>query len=193
MNQSTRSDLSSQRRWLILIVTALVGICLTIGLSGCEPSENENSTVDPNMDSALNENTVEDENREQDNVKVHDLAIGDSATIDGVTITVDSIQDTRETAAGDPTIDVQVSYRNESGQSIDTTPRNWTVVLADGSEKAHLDEIDSFDTQNLTNGEEKTETVTFYFDEGEEPESIKFDSSMLSNNDNTNEITWTIA
>lgn len=131
-----------------------------------EESQTEESTEKPTEAAT---NTPDD--------KLKDLSIGDSVTIDGVTVSVDSIEPS-ESSFGAPTFEVHITYKNNSGKSLSITPYDWHTILHTGSDKAHVGGDASFHLDTIKDGEEWSGIVSLW--DEDKPEKIKFESSSLS-------------
>lgn len=123
--------------------------------------------------------------------KLQDLKVGDSVTIKGVTVTVNSISDGKAALGGTaPTYEVNVTYKNQSGKLLSITPYDWTTVLHSGSDKAHVGGDTSFNLDNIDNGQEWTGNVTLWADD--DAEKVKFESSSLNLSGDKKQATWMI-
>ena len=149
------------------IIAAAWIVYLLIGLSG--GSGNSNNGTSTSSDVANVADTPEDQ--------LKDLAIGQSVTIRGVTVTVNSVTDT-ETSTGSPAFEVSVTYSNHSGKRISASPYDWTTLLHTGSDKAYVGGKGSFTTESISDGEEWTGVVTLWNEDNSE--KIKFESSSLN-------------
>ncbi|MBP1586980.1 MAG: hypothetical protein ILO53_01085 [Clostridia bacterium] len=107
----------------------------------------------------------------------YDLKVGESVTIKGVTLTVNSISDST-TNSGLPAYEVSVTYTNHSGSTITATPYDWKTVLQTGTEKAHVGGDVSFHSKSIKNGEEWSGIITLWKDSNSE--KVKFESSLLN-------------
>lgn len=160
--------------WVIIVVVIL-------GLGGL--ASGSRSSNQENDDTIVIEDTPEDQ--------LSDLEVGESATIKGVTVTVNSITDGEPALLGTtPTYEVKVTYKNNSGKLLSITPYDWTTVLHNGSDKAHVGGDGSFNLENINDGEEWTGIVTLWGDG--EPEKIKFESSSLNLSGDKKKATWLI-
>ena len=150
-------------------------VYLIIGLSG-GGGKNNNST---NTTSSTSSSETKDSANIADTAEeqLNDHSIGDSVTIRGVTITVNSVTNT-ETSTGSPAYEVSVTYSNHSGKRISASPYDWTTVLHTGSDKAYVGGKGSFNTESISDGEEWTGVVTLWNDDNSE--KIKFESSSLN-------------
>jgi len=155
-------------KYKLWIITILVTLGLATLLSGCDELSG------PVEDSKV----------------ITDLAIGTSATVNGVTVTVNSVIDGPLTATGSPSYEVSVTYVNHYGRSISITPYDWSTVLANGNDRPHVGGS-SFHLTTLNNGEEWTGIVTLW--NVGDPVSIKFESSFLSIANENKIVTWTIS
>ena len=107
--------------------------------------------------------------------KLADLAVGDSVTICGVTVTVNSISDGQLVFLDTtPTYDVSITYRNNSGKAITISPYDWATVLHSGSDKAHVGGDTSFRLASLDDGAEWTGVINLWADGN--PEKIALES-----------------
>lgn len=151
--------------WFWVIAIFVIG-----GLLGAAIQNSENKTGNDNEQSTI---------QDTPNDKLSDLHEGNSVTIYGVTITVNSIKIGKPALAGTtPTYDVNVTYKNHSGSSITISPYDWTTVLKSGSDKAHVGGDASFSLATLEDKEEWTGNVNLWADG--EPEKVKFESSTLN-------------
>lgn len=170
------------KKWWFWVIIAVV----IIGIGGAASnSQGGKSDANPgSFDTAKTEDTPDD--------KLNDLKVGESVTINGATITVNSISDGTPALAGTaPTYEVNVTYKNNTGQMLSITPYDWTTVLHSGSDKAHVGGETSFNLDNLDNGEEWTGNVTLWADDT--TEKVKFESSSLNlGQDNKKSATWII-
>lgn len=107
--------------------------------------------------------------------QLDDLAIGTAVTIEGVTVSVNSVVDGQPAVLGD-TYEVNVTYVNNSGRLVSLTPYDWATVLHSGSTKAHVGGDVSFHLENIRDGESFTGNVTLWEDGS--PERIIFDPSL---------------
>ena len=115
------------------------------------------------------------------------LAIGESVTLKGITVTVNSVTET-ETSTGSPAYEVNVTYVNNSSSLFSANPYDWTTVLHSGSDKAHVGGS-SFNLNSIKKGEEWSAVVTLWKDK--DSEKIKFESSSLNiGEDNDLFATW---
>ena len=137
----------------------------------------KDKTDDSTSNSSNEVVTVEDKEEDTPEDQLDDLAIGDSVTIKGVTVTVNSVSDT-ETSSGKPAYEVSVTYSNHSGKMVSITPYDWSTVLHTGSDKAHVGGDVSFHLENISDGEEWTGIVTLW--NTDNAEKIKFESSDLN-------------
>lgn len=164
--------------WLIIVVVLFgVGGAAAGNNSATQTGDNdENSTSIP-------QDTPDDQ--------LSDLEIGQSVTIKGATITVNSITDGEPALLGTtPTYEVNITYKNNTGKLLTITPYDWTTVLHNGSDKAHVGGDGSFNLDNLSDGEEWTGTVTLWADDN--PEKVKFESSSLNLSGDKKKATWKI-
>ncbi|MDR3364746.1 MAG: hypothetical protein LBS91_07385 [Clostridiales Family XIII bacterium] len=73
------------------------------------------------------------------------LSIGDSVTLGGVTLTIDSIEDGPADAKSE-TWKIHVSYLNHGGRMLTVSPFDWVAVLPDGSETQYdMDDKGNFE------------------------------------------------
>ncbi len=147
-------------------------VYLIIGLAG-GGGKNNNTTSNTGGTETSVATDVADTPEDQ----LKDLTIGDSVTIRGVTITVNSVSDT-ETSTGSPAFEVSVTYSNHSGKRVSASPYDWTTVLHTGSDKAYVGGKGSFNTESISDGEEWTGVVTLWNEDNSE--KIKFESSSLN-------------
>lgn len=145
------------------------------GSSGNNKENTEPVGTEENVESSDVEDVADLADTPEDQLK--DLAIGDSVTIRGVTVTVNSVTDAT-TSTGSPAYEVSVTYVNNSGSLLTITPYDWTTVLHTGSDKAHVGGDVSFHLDNISDGEEWTGVVTLWHDDN--TEKIKFESSDLN-------------
>lgn len=87
---------STHTKWWLWPIIAILAVVLVGGLSGCGSPDSSSSDGE----------TVAIEDSE----KLTDLAVGDSATVNKVTVTVNSITGGEPTAAGTATLAVNVTY-----------------------------------------------------------------------------------
>lgn len=167
----TKKD--GKNKILSKISLGICGFWLLIGIVGSLGKKDNNDTSSSNS-TEVTETTVATDTPED---QLNDLAIGDSVTIRGVTITVNSITDT-ETSSGSPAYEVSITYSNHSGKRISASPYDWSTVLHTGSDKAYVGGKGSFNTENISDGEEWTGVVTLWNDDN--AEKIKFESSSLN-------------
>lgn len=145
-------------------------------VSTSESSEtDEAETTDDTEEPTTEEPTEAATNTPDDKLK--NLSIGDSVTIDGVTVSVDSVEPS-ESSFGTPTFEVHITYKNDSGKSLSITPYDWQTVLHTGSDKAHVGGDASFHLETVKDGEEWSGIVSLW--DEDKPEKIKFESSSLS-------------
>ncbi|MCM1508901.1 MAG: hypothetical protein NC177_17475 [Ruminococcus flavefaciens] len=158
------SKKKSKNKWIIIGVIAvmLIGVVRTGGKR--DDSKNNNASGE-----TQSEGSIED--------KSNDLSIGDSVKIDGITVSVDSIN-SGESSLGLPTFEVHITYKNNSGKGLSITPYDWCTILHTGSDKAHVGGDASFNLQTVKDGEEWSGIVSLWNED--EPEKIKFESSSLS-------------
>lgn len=167
----TKKD--GKNKILSKISLGICGFWLLIGIVGSLGKKDNNDTSSSNS-TEVTETTVAADTPED---QLNDLAIGDSVTIRGVTITVNSITDT-ETSSGSPAYEVSITYSNHSGKRISASPYDWSTVLHTGSDKAYVGGKGSFNTESISDGEEWTGVVTLWNDDN--AEKIKFESSSLN-------------
>ena len=167
----TKKD--GKNKILSKISLGICGFWLLIGIIGSLGKKNNNDTSSSSSTEVTEATTVADTPEDQ----LNDLAIGDSVTIRGVTITVNSITDT-ETSSGSPAYEVSITYSNHSGKRISASPYDWSTVLHTGSDKAYVGGKGSFNTESISDGEEWTGVVTLWNDDN--VEKIKFESSSLN-------------
>ena len=160
---------------MILMSVLTVFACAALGSGSSSRSENTGTTETESGEQEAEAPVENLEDTPEDQLK--DLAIGDSVTIRGVTVTVNSVTET-ETSYGSPTYEVSVTYYNHSGSLVSITPYDWTTVLHTGSDKAHVGGDVSFHLENISDGEEWTGVVTLWKDDN--TEKIKFEYSDLS-------------
>lgn len=144
--------------------------------SSVSTSESESSEPEESQTEESTEEPTEDATDTPDD-KLKDLSIGDSVTIDGVTVSVDSIEPS-ESSFGTPTFEVHITYKNDSGKSLSITPYDWQTVLHTGSDNAHVGGDASFHLETIKDGEEWSGIVSLW--DEDKPEKIKFESSSLS-------------
>ena len=151
-------------------------VYLIIGLAG-GGGKNSNTNTNTNSSTGTTDNNVVADVADTPEDQLNDLAIGDSVTIRGVTVTVNSVSDT-ETSTGSPAFEVSVTYSNHSGKRVSASPYDWTTVLHTGSDKAYVGGKGSFNTESISDGEEWTGVVTLWNEDNSE--KIKFESSSLN-------------
>lgn len=172
------------KRKLVLLITVLsVFTCTALGSGSSEKpekasrstskAEEETNSEESASEEVIPEEAIEDTPEDQ----LKDLAIGESVTIKGITVTVNSVTDTK-TSTGLPAYEVSVTYYNHSGSLLTITPYDWTTVLHTGSDKAYVGGDVSFNLDNLSDGEEWTGIVTLWNDDN--TEKIKFESSSIN-------------
>ena len=123
--------------------------------------------------------------------ELKDRQIGDSVTIYGVTVTVNSVTDSK-TNSGSDAYEVNITYQNHSGKSLIINPYDWSSVLHTGSDKAHVGGDVSFHADTVSNNAEWTGVVTIWKDET--TEKVKFESSSLNlGKDIEKSATWMIS
>lgn len=144
--------------------------------SSVSTSESESSETETSQSEESSEEPTETATNTPDD-KLNDLSIGDSVTIDGVTVSVDSVEPS-ESSFGTPTFEVHITYKNNSGKSLSITPYDWHTILHTGSDMAHVGGDASFHLETVKNGEEWSGIVSLW--DEEKPEKIKFESSSLS-------------
>ncbi len=181
-------DLTNKNGKNKILSKIALGICafwfvigLLAGLGRKKDKKDDSSSTTNNTEAATEvEDTPEDQ--------LEDLAIGDSVTIRGVTVTVNSVTDT-ETSTGKPAYEVSITYSNHSGKMVSANPYDWSTVLHTGSDKAYVGGDESFNLENISDGEEWTGVVTLWNDDN--AEKIKFESSDLNFlEDNKLKATW---
>ena len=118
--------------------------------------------------------------------ELQDLTIRSTVTMKGVSVTVNSV-----IPVEDDRCEVNITYKNNSGDTLSLNPYDWSSVLRTGSDKAHVGGDCSFHLETLDNGEEWTGIVTLWYDEN--TEKVKFESVSLNLlEDNTLKATWMI-
>ncbi len=148
-------------------------VYLIIGLAGGSGDNNTNTT----SNTTVTETNLAVDVADTPENELNDLAIGESVTIRGITVTVNSVTDS-ETSTGSPAYEVSVTYANHSGKHFSASPYDWTTVLHTGSDKAYVGGKGSFNTERISDGEEWTGVVTLWKDDNSE--KIKFESSSLN-------------
>lgn len=109
--------------------------------------------------------------------QLDDLQVGDSVTIGGVTVTVNSVIDGEHDFLGD-TIEVNITYINNSKRSLSISPYDWSTLLQSGSDHAHVGGDSSFHYEYVSKGESWTGVVTLR--KPNDAEKIKFESSSIN-------------
>lgn len=162
--------------WAIIALVVLIGVGVAAG-------SNQNGNTDTDITEMTPQDTPDDQ--------LSGLAIGASVTIDGITVTVNSVAD-GPLALMDttPTYDVNVTYKNNSGSSITISPYDWMTVLRTGSDKAHVGGDTSFSLATLEDGEEWTGIVNLWADD--DPIYVAFESSYLNLAGDDKRATWLI-
>lgn len=167
----------------------LISIMMLISLSGCNTTTTESEISTESTAESLTDSKTE-ENTDTPSEALTDRNISDSVTINGVTVTVSSVTDV-QTSTGSDAYEVSITYRNNSGKSLTINPYDWSTVLHNGSDKAHVGGNCSFHLDNIPDGEEWTGVVTLWKDD--DTEKIKFESSDLNFlQDDKKSATWII-
>lgn len=109
--------------------------------------------------------------------QLDDLQVGDSVTIGGVTVTVNSVIDSEASVLGD-TIEVNITYINNSERLLPISPYDWSTLLHTGSDRAHVGGDSSFHLENISKGESWTGVVSLW--KPDNAEKIKFESSSIN-------------
>lgn len=166
------------KKWWFWVIIVLV----VAAIAGLATQGSQNNTDNPD-DQKTSQDTPDD--------KLTDLKVGDSVTIYGVTVTVNSIVEGKpalmETT---PTYDVNITYKNNSGSSITINPYDWQTVLRTGSDKAHVGGDVSFHAATLKDGEEWTGIVNLWGDD--EPTHVAFESTSVNLGKDDKRATWLI-
>lgn len=151
------------KKYLLLVCTLTI---LTTFVS-CGKSS-KGVTKESNLENVESTDTPDEE--------LNDRAIGESITIEGVTVTVNSVIDS-QTSTGEDAYEVNITYKNNSGKSLTIHPYDWHTVLQNGSTRAYVGGS-SFSIDNVSKGEEWTGIVTLW--KNDNTEKIKFESYALS-------------
>ena len=63
-----------------------------------------------------------------------DLSIGTSVTQNGMTMTLDAVEEGPKTSTGEPSFKITVTYENHAERIISISPFDWYTLEADGTE-----------------------------------------------------------
>ena len=182
----TKKELSNKKWWMTALVLMFT-VSLAVGMVACGDSNDSGSNGD--TESQQNQQPDEGTGEIQDSENITDLPIGTSATVNGVTVTVNSVTPGEPAVLGD-TLEVSITYVNNSGKSLSITPYDWKSVQRTGSSTAHVGGDKSFHLDNIADGKEWTGIVTLWDEEG--TEKILFDSSSVNRKGDDKEITWVL-
>lgn len=184
--------MKKHKKWIIggivlLLLVSAAGSCSKKEKNSLDSTDSAQNIADSSQDvSKQTADSVQDTPDEE----LKDKAIGESVTIQGVTVTVNSVS-LSETSSGSPAFEVNVTYQNHSGSSLSINPYDWSTILHTGSDKAHVGGDSSFHLENISDGEEWTGIITLWKDDN--TEKIKFESSDLNFLEDTKKsATWII-
>jgi len=160
----------------LLLLMLILALAL-FAVMGCEESDGAVAEVsEAEADSSAGPVDTPDD-------QLVDLAVGDSVTIDGVTVSVNSVEPGPDSVVFGDTLQVNVTYVNESGGRISVTSYDWKTVLESGSDQAHVGGRDTFSRTTLRDGEDFTGNVILVEDRATK---IKFDPTLWTDK----EATW---
>ena len=160
------------KKYLLLVCTLTI---LTTFVS-CGKSS-KGVTKESNLENVESTDTPDEE--------LNDREIGESITIGGVTVTVNSVVEVQTFE-----YEVSVTYKNNSDENLRINPYDWHTVLQNGSTRAYVGGDCSFHG-NVSKGEEWTGIITLWKDD--DTEKIKFESYTLNLlQDDEKSATWII-
>lgn len=168
-----------------IVIGATVLSCSCCSLGVLFRGKNNTDTL---SEPPTNVGTQSESTEAHPNSSYTDNIIGETVYINGLELTINSIQLTKTWNEND-SYELDIHFKNNTDSSLTLSPYDWHSVSDNGDDVAHVGGDTSFHLNTLKKGEEWDAKLTLW---NENAVRIKYDSKLTEDNASHPYVTWII-